>query len=393
LLVALLSSLEPAAGGASCPRAFLKVAGRSVIERQAELALELGCERVICFSQGLPPELVAAQHLVEHSGRRFHVVRSADALHALMHAPDEIVVLADGMLPDLGLLRETIGEQRGVVAFPAEQGLAAGFERLDRDLAWAGVFRCGGGEVERLTDLPGDIDPLSALMRASLQAGRPVRALSANVLVEGRWPLLTTAQQAREEGKRSVERRFTPATWSAPVNAMVDRAVRRNADAILSRDGNGTFAGIGAAVALFSGIVAMSIDYLAGGLGLLAMGAAALRARRGIRLLGRSDRAAQGSLPEIAPDAALLAGLVSLGGADFWPQVYFPVLVTLGLLHIAALHGPPWLKALAEDRAAFLLVLAIAAAQGGLGLAFHGIALAVLGTLVFAPYLVRLTRA
>ena len=394
MLVALLSSLEPAGNGASCPRAFLRVAGQSVIERQADLALALGSERIVCFGSGLTPELLAVQHKVERQGQRFHLLRTVDALRGQVAAADELLVLADGIVPDHDVLAQALGSQRGVVAFPAEQGLAAGFERMDRELAWAGALRCGGAELERIADLPHDIDPLSALMRAALQAGRKATLLPPDVLADGRWPLVSDAQQARQVGRRILSLAATPERWFAPAYAMIDRMVRANAERLLH--GNfpaAVLPGLAAFCAL-GGLVAAGSGFLVSAFMLIALAAALLRSwtsfarLRGVNQTGRTNLASS-----VGIDLVLLGAVVAHSGLAAWSALLFPMLMAVASLHLLAVAGPQGLRPLGRDKVVLSLILALGAWQDVLGPAMQIIAFAALGACLIAHRPARLTGA
>lgn len=398
MLVALLSCLEPAEDGATCPRAFLQLAGRTVIRWQAGLALELGCERIICLANGLPPELVEVQHRVERAGRRFHVVTGRQALHGLIAGADEIIALADGVLPDRALLFELTGDRAGVVTMPAEQGLAAGFERLDRDDTWAGLVRCSGSDLERLADLPPDIDPLSALMRSALQAGRPRLALSAALLFEGRWLLIRSSSQAREAGQRFSTARLQPSRWVAPANAVIDRLIKARAEVLLRRvDTLGWLTG-GTIVAMVAAVLLGISGYLAAALAMLTAGSALDRARLSLALLQSdpgeaSGKMARGSVMGVGLD---LAALGVVGGAlDTAGLVsgVFAVAMLLGITRLATVLNQGNLARAVDDRIALFGAMAIAAAYGYLVPAVQIAALFVLAALLLEAGRDRLTGA
>lgn len=393
MLVALLSSLEPAGEGATCPRAFLKIAGRSVIERQVDLALALRCERVICVAAGITPEILAAQRVAEREGRQFHAVRSIEALRVQVSAADELLVIADGVLPDADLLGAAFAQRRGVAAFPADMALAHGFERIDAGQAWAGALRCSGGDLERLADLPADIDPLSALMRATLQTGRAIVPIPAEALAEGRWPLIDTAQKARSAGRRTVERRFVPAPWSAPLNAAADRITGMQADRLLRGGGSGVWLLGGGALLALGGLVTTGAGYLTAGLGLLGLAAALIRGWRGLAIMREAPPGWTTAAPMLVWDAALLAAVFAYVGTAGWNDVLFPLLVLLGLLHGAATMAAGGLRAAMEDRMALALLLAVAASQMVLSGMVQALCLALVAVCILIARQVQLTRA
>ncbi|MFM5948605.1 MAG: hypothetical protein ACKOPM_05145 [Novosphingobium sp.] len=163
--------------------------------QQAALTLALKCERVICIAPGLSQELIELQHLVEAAGASFHVVGSSRALLGLVTAVDDVIVLADGMFTSIGPIAELLEEGQAILVQPIEQGLAAGFERIDLNHASAGAMRLPGRLIERMADLPPDCDAASALLRIALQAGIRQKPIP----VPGQGSLFWTIVRSDEE--------------------------------------------------------------------------------------------------------------------------------------------------------------------------------------------------
>ena len=172
LRTALLSAVERSEDGT--PRAFLELGGRTILVWQADLAISLGCERIVCLAQGPTPELLELQQELEEKGLSFQLIRGSLQLVSLLSADQDILVLADGLVFDRELAHAAIGDKRGIAALPAEEGIAAGFERIDANRAWAGLLVARANIVERLADMPPDVDTISLILRLALQAGVPV---------------------------------------------------------------------------------------------------------------------------------------------------------------------------------------------------------------------------
>jgi len=168
--------LEPVPTGTAA-RAFLRVGGVSVARQQLTLALALQAERVICLASAVTPELVELQHQAEDAGAGFHVIGHARALVGLVTATDEVVALGDGLFASVPIAMALLGQGPCVLVQPIEQGLSAGFERIDLNHSAAAAMRVPGRLVERIAELPADCDAMSALQRIALQAGVPQRAL------------------------------------------------------------------------------------------------------------------------------------------------------------------------------------------------------------------------
>ena len=192
--VALLSMLDSAGEPGQGYRAFISFAGKTVARRQIELALALGCERIVCLAENLGPGLIGLQHEVEAAGAKFHVISVPRALCGLVTASDELIMLGDGVLPLADEAMDALDRGNAVLVFPAETGIPAGFERIDLNHSWAGALVMPGRLVERLNELPRDCDGVAALLRIALQGRVPERLLSDSLLAEGRWAMLANAR-------------------------------------------------------------------------------------------------------------------------------------------------------------------------------------------------------
>ncbi len=221
--IALLSTMESVAVSGGDPRAFLKLAGRSIIQHQLECALALGCEKIVCQAFGLSQELIELQHLTEKSGAQFQVLSGPRGLSGIVRATDELLVIADGVVPDRALAEKLLGDRPAVLVFPADEGIAAGFERIDREYAWAGLFMVRGSAVERLADLPPDADPIAGLLRIALQTSTRIASMPPGILSGREWGLVQSEPDAAEFETVWLSRHVRPAPFIAPSLAFADR--------------------------------------------------------------------------------------------------------------------------------------------------------------------------
>lgn len=381
--VALISLLERLDGGSAIPLGLQRVGGRSIARQQLELALQMGCERIVCLSEGMHEGVPALQQAAEKAGAKFHVIRGTRPLSGLVTAADEVLILADGILPDAERVQATIGARPAILLFASEPALAAGFERVDAAHCWAGVALLRGSTIEHLSKLPEDFDPISALLRIGLQAGTKQLVLPAELLDTGEWMLVRSADQLERAGQRQVSRLLEPAPWSAPALALVDRVVG-GASAWLMEKGIGSAALGGATVALSAAAVATA-HYGSTAAGLFALLPAALSGRASSaisRLSGRGQWFAAAMAGVI--DLALLAIAAIHVSQSLAAQGMFAPLVALALMLICGRILPGKWKFVPQDRPVFILILAVATIFGGFTLVFQMVALALLLGLLLA---------
>ena len=176
----------------------LSLAGISVAERQLDFAISLGCERVICIAQSFERGISSLQRRADAAGVKFNAIAGPRALLGLIGTTDQLLVIAEGLLPDRDIAQEYLAAGDTVLVLPVEAGIAVGFERIDLNHAWAGVVSLQGRLVERLSQLPPDCDAVSALLRIALQGHVAERALPESVLVDRHWVLVGNEGQLAE---------------------------------------------------------------------------------------------------------------------------------------------------------------------------------------------------
>lgn len=390
--LAILSALADPFGhaGASVGErpAFRRFAGKSVLAHQIDCAAHLGCDRVICLSGALGPDMGAARTYAGRAGVRFDLVDTILRLSGLVTADDEVIVLADGVLPDRAALVRLLSERSGVVAFPAEPALALGFEGIDAERAWSGALRMRGAGVARLADLAPDCDLASSLLRIALQSGVRVVELDAAVVADGTWQRRVERQSAAEAEKRWLTRQVQPASFAAPGLAVADRMGLRWAhDA-----GGGRWARVPHLAALATGVLA-SVAGLASwplvGLILLLMTSFALAVADvfdRVETLGAPPRESGLAMPAARwlRDGLLVGLLALLTAADpGWLRVALPLMM-VAMLRLGAAKSRPPLGELYSDRIALLVILLAAAWQGWLAPVVAAIILLGLGEMLWA---------
>lgn len=269
--VALLSCVEAVAGEPQGLRSDLTVGGRSLARHQLGLALALGCMRIIVVSESLTSDLVDLQRAAEARGARFHLAASAHALLPLVTAEDDLIVIADGLLALPTLAYPLLDEAAGVLALPIDAGLAAGFERIDINHAFAGAMRLPGRMVAALADLPPEWSPQAALLRIAVQGRLPLRVLPDGALGEGRWQLLRSEDEAHRAEPLWLREHTASEHVRSPGEWIAARLVETIGPALLHAGTRPVVVALGGAVALLLGMGAGWFGWRTPGFALLAL--------------------------------------------------------------------------------------------------------------------------
>lgn len=377
--IALITIAESSAGEG----AEALVAGRSVARHQLDFALAQGCGKILCLGHGAAPESIALRHAAERAGAQFQVVRGVRDLPAAVRGEDELLILAQGLLPESRRAFELLKEGYGLLVLPAEAGWSAGFERLDLTAAWGGAMVLPGRYADRLDQLPEDAEPVAGLLRIARQAGLPERSLPETELSERRWQIVRTPEAAAALEPAWLRRRLPPCSPFRPTAWVAGAILRRFGSSLLgTRHSAGAL--LGAAIAsLVGAIVAGWLGVPAAAFAILALAALLIEAAEALGLLGRSIFVSQSKssrllfiLRAIWDAVLVVVGTLATEGSR--AHRIFAPLVTAGLLRMS----PPWpesgWRALAADRGLLAVLLALASGFGVAEAGFMAIALVLL---------------
>ncbi|MEO1967824.1 MAG: hypothetical protein ABGW87_03810 [Sphingomonadaceae bacterium] len=264
-------------------------------------------------------------------------------------------------MPDLQAATNALHARSAVLAFPAEEAIPLGFERIDPTRAWSGMLRTRGECVARLLDMPSDIDMASALLRIALQSGSAIVELDSELLSEKLWQ-----RAIKDEGKGAVERRWlrrhlAPAPFLAPGLAIAERAGMR-----LSHDVSGSRKErVPLGVAVTSGVLALGSGLLghpAIGLAIACLGAIAWAVAAMFDRVSRvgSPEQAKPLLPPLMDwvyDGLVLYLLtVSMPEDLSWMRLYVPAML-LSLLRLGQTLGRSEWRTGYGDRITLLALL------------------------------------
>lgn len=366
------------------------------------MALELGCERIICIAASLGPDLLELQHLVEARGVQFNVINGPRPLAGLVTATDELVVLGDGLFASSAVLSSLLGAGQAVLVQPIEQGLASGFERLDLNWASASAMRIPGAMAVSLADLPPDCDAASALQRLALQAGVRQQAIPAIDNGAVFWTLLRTDAEAQQLEPQWIRQRTSDDVPLSPSRFIALHAVRRFGPSILHAGSGATHLTIGATMMGVIALTAGWLDFFATGLIFCALG---WICRETAGLLARVETGMSHTRQQVLGQVAVygwvidgaIVGLTGWGMATQpWQHLadrFFPAFMLVALLRILpSVIEARWTAWLA-DRAVLALGLSAALAAGVGSAAVHiGAAVAAAAGIVLPRLSKRLTR-
>lgn len=374
------------AGEGACE---VRLAGHPVAWHQLQAALALACERMVCLANAPGPALAALQHEAERAGLSFHAITHHRALSGLVHAGDTVIAFAPGVLPEREWLAQAFGARAGVAVLPAEGAIEQGFERIDRERAWAGVLATRGDAVEALAALPPDADAIGGLLRVALQRGAAAIAVPEQWLDDGRWALVASQASAERYQQGWYARHIPPPRPLQPGRAaayriarsLVDRVgdARRTSFGLLS---GGAVVAVGSAVGGYLGHTVAALIALTLSAMLSATGATMTRlagAGSGERKRTWLDEARLALL-----DLSFVAVAASPSAFEGWTAA-FAALVLVAVMRLADEPSAPKPLRPVADRGVMFAALSAAAVASILPPAIAALALLGLAMQLFWP--------
>jgi CheY-like chemotaxis protein len=181
---------EDDAGGL---RALLPLAGRTLIEYQARCLAACGAAPLVVLVERVPVALNDAFERLRGEGIAVVAVGDGDEAASRFEAGSQLILLGDGVAPDIGDLERLVAESEGAILTVPDDEAHAEFERIDGLQRWAGLARLDASMLGATAAMLGDWDLQSTLLRRVVQSGA---RFVPSTTGEGRGPFLAASQDA-----------------------------------------------------------------------------------------------------------------------------------------------------------------------------------------------------
>jgi hypothetical protein len=201
---------EEDAGGL---RALLPLAGRTLIEYQARCLASSGAAPLVVVVERVPVALNDAFERLRAEGIAVVPVSDGNEAASRFEAGSQLILLGDGVAPDMGDLERLVGEDDGAILTVPDDEAHADFERIDGLQRWAGLARVDSSMLGATAAMLGDWDLQSTLLRRAIQSGARFVPSAAG---EGMGSFLATSQEA----VAGYERRLLVASRTAREDAV-----------------------------------------------------------------------------------------------------------------------------------------------------------------------------
>ncbi len=226
-------------------RATLPLAGRTVLERQARLALLAGAESILLLVERMPAALTAAIDRLRRDRIPVQVARSAEEAAASVDINDRLLLIGDGMVAELAQLKRLSAIPAPSVMTVPDGSFGETHERIDARSRWAGLASFDASLLRETASMLRDWDLQSTLLRRALQAG------AGQIDAEGPVAILDGPADIDNLERQIVARAGeTGGGWASRLLAPAERAAVRSLMAgPITQDMAGTLAALLAAFA------------------------------------------------------------------------------------------------------------------------------------------------
>lgn len=180
-------------------RALLPLAGHALLDYQARCLASAGAAPIVVYVERIPPALQTVFERLRADGIAMVAVSDAADAASRFEAGSDVLLLADGVIPDLeDLSRLAEAEGPLILTVPDDEAHAA-YERIDGERRWGGLARLDSSAIGATAAMLGDWDIQSTLLRRAIQAGVMLDPARAG---EGRGPFLAEDQTSTAQFER-----------------------------------------------------------------------------------------------------------------------------------------------------------------------------------------------
>lgn len=170
-LVALILANETLEDQPAQLRAETAIGGVSLLERQAERALDAGARHILILVTSLPQPIMAAIDRIGAGGAKAIPVRTIAEILPHLSEGDRLLIIGDGLHADTDHYRSVASASSPALLVTSDSPSARHFERIDTGTRWAGLALLPRTVIAELATIPSDWDAGSTLLRQAIQSG------------------------------------------------------------------------------------------------------------------------------------------------------------------------------------------------------------------------------
>ncbi len=170
-LAALISAMQAVDETGDALRATLPLAGGTLVEHQARLAVAAGAGAVVILVERLPAALTAAVDRLRREGLRVEIARGLSDAVDRIHPDESLLMLADGCITDPSVVQRIADAGVPAILTVPDDADHAPFERIDAVVRWGGLLLTDGARLRQTAAMLGEWDLESTILRRAVQEG------------------------------------------------------------------------------------------------------------------------------------------------------------------------------------------------------------------------------
>ena len=160
------------------PIALLPMFAGSLLDLQIDAAQRFGCEKFIFHCPVTHGALLQKIDAMKQQGLDAEYVRSPSDLVQYASEQDNIIYIADGILPNAEIVEQLSGPQQELLFTVLHADEYQEFERIDLNQRWLGIVSLNAARLTAMIDIPDDWEIGSALLRTAAQTDCPRAIIS-----------------------------------------------------------------------------------------------------------------------------------------------------------------------------------------------------------------------
>jgi hypothetical protein len=234
--LAVLILVSEADGVAGEPvAALLRIAGQTLLERQVRQASAAGAGHIVVLVGSMPALLIAVVDRLKADGINVDIARNAQDAADRIHPEERLVVLEGGVSITNECFFALVNASTHSILTVPEMPANDRFERIDKNVRWAGMAIIDGGILRETAAMLGDWALGPTVLRQAVQ--RRVKRVSLDVDNAATLKPLTV-QDAAIAGRSLMKNVVVPASgWfnrllAAPILAFIDPVIVSHNSAI-----------------------------------------------------------------------------------------------------------------------------------------------------------------
>ena len=359
------------------PIALLPLFSGTLLDMQIHAAQRFGCEKFIFLCPVTHGALLQKIDAMKQQGFDAEYVRSPSDLVQYSSDQDQIIYIADGILPNDEIVQQLSGAPQELLFTVLHGEEYQEFERIDLNQRWLGIVSLNASRLSAMIDIPEEWEVGSALLRTAVQADCPRAIISDRRMGSGAIAHIQSEVSAEQFTRRKL--REMPAKEDNFLNRfLLHPLTKLSLPRLWRKKAAPQYLGIFAVTAGIAAVITAILSYPVASLALLFFGSAAQFARAAMVQFDSATKTRDWTglaLDVLATAVVTILLLQASDGTTLAPNMVIGILLLAHLLLLKAGLVNRRLALVRPDMRLVLLILLLATILGQFAYGLYGAAL------------------